>query len=319
MTRRFIIIFGLFTGLLFGCGAPVEEPSVEPDPDAALQAASGFGQESWGIGTNWYNYDSTTHAVTPRALVYTVGDTSFEVTNYYDERGTSGFFSLKTAEGALTLDANVKEVDVCVTLDPLAQIPCGEEADLVFGTLRRPLPEAGFAVANPGFWAIPKPGLEVWSAPSDSPDERTAIPSVAVDPSFSRVALRDGVHLQIDPEFSITAWTVAETADGWRFDVLCGEADYESDRPLAEADRATVELDRESSPVVIDLCRGRVEDASPWLGLWPSGDYDLVASTVDGELVLKLHPAALHWNWGESTGVVELEEAREAAVWEGLE
>ena len=67
--------------------------------DGLQRSASGLTPELYGPGSAWYNYASTTHALTPKDLVYIVkhGEslTLLELLDYYDERGESGFFSLR--------------------------------------------------------------------------------------------------------------------------------------------------------------------------------------------------------------------------------
>jgi hypothetical protein len=61
------------------------------DPDYAFEQGDG-----------WYDYDSTTHVLTPKPLVWVVktagGSTlKLEISRYYDDAGTAGFFTVHWA------------------------------------------------------------------------------------------------------------------------------------------------------------------------------------------------------------------------------
>ncbi|MFB6350547.1 MAG: hypothetical protein ABEN55_04655, partial [Bradymonadaceae bacterium] len=147
-------------------GNDTGDRSSGPPPGERPPIGDHFVQEAYGIGASWFEYDDANHTVTPRDTVYRIRrddlDALFEVTSYYDDRGESGYFSLRVRHRrddgwgesrALTLSRNAKESAVCVALDPLEQQACdGANTDLVFRTDLRTVPAAGFAVSNPAIY-----------------------------------------------------------------------------------------------------------------------------------------------------------------------
>jgi hypothetical protein len=63
--------------------------------DVAVAPASGW---STAPVDDWYDYDSTTHVLTPRAVTYALrtpaSTLKLEIENYYDDAGNAGFFTL---------------------------------------------------------------------------------------------------------------------------------------------------------------------------------------------------------------------------------
>ncbi|CAN0514644.1 unnamed protein product, partial [Laminaria digitata] len=167
-----VILSCALLSLAMACGGvettPPDPPAEELDTsDGRTRAASGLTPELYGLGASWYGYEPTTHAVTPRELVYIIqrGEalTLFEITSYYNARGTSGFLSLRsiTHDGAgwgdgvleVSLEDNIKEELLCLDATTLARTPC-ERATFALRTAFRPLPEAGFAVKEPAIYPL---------------------------------------------------------------------------------------------------------------------------------------------------------------------
>jgi hypothetical protein len=319
-------------GTVAGCGASADttSPVTANDSEITVDPDTGFAAEEWGVGGSWYNYDSSTRVVTPKDEVYAIVEADreiyFEITSYYDDRGESGRFSLTTGGEPIMLEGNVKEAPTCVAFEPLREVTCGEEAVVYFSTMRRPLPDGGFAVRNPGFWVIPAEGRELYviDAPSVAEvdpswqDDAEPVISVATTPSASRIADVEGVHIQIDGDLELTAWELVDNA----FEVRCAPADWENETPLAEATAKTVDFPGEPGLYTVKLCDGLVEPVQPNLGLWPdNGEYDLYIEIAEGtegaaDATLILYPGVLHWRWSTTDS---LDAVTDTAIWEGYE
>lgn len=124
-----------------------------------------FVEESYGIGMNWFNYGKKSHALLPIERIYRFerdGETIlFKLESYYNERGDSGYFSLKrqligaSSEDVelIALTSNAKEAPVCVNLKDAVETSCAEgDHDLVIRTDYREIAPAGFALSTPGFY-----------------------------------------------------------------------------------------------------------------------------------------------------------------------
>lgn len=180
----------LFALGLVGCSDIETTPTQQPDPTPETSvgrelAAKGFGVDPYAIGSQWYNYDSTTHALTPKALVWQIrkGDQPLaliEILSYYNDKGDSGYFTLSIAkhDGAqwqrpktLKLATNIKETHTCIDLDEASEVSCDTTgAELIARTISRVVPEAGFAVKNPA--------LFIRTHPTDDPAERMAVTEI---------------------------------------------------------------------------------------------------------------------------------------------
>lgn len=160
---------------LVSCGPAAQAP---PAPSTTIPeqvvtgaelAAQGYGEDPQEIGGAWYDYDASTHAITPKDAVFVSVSPGgelvamWEVASYYDERGESGVFTLRWRDRAaqgwgptreLTLSGNVKKDGAqCVAYSPGRQVSCEDEAAaLIFRTSWRPVVEAGFAVNNPSIY-----------------------------------------------------------------------------------------------------------------------------------------------------------------------
>jgi hypothetical protein len=84
----------------------VTEADVPPEGDAAWRTdeadADGDGEDET-LFIDWFDYDSSTHILSPKrrtTLLRTVEGAvvKFEVVDYYDDAGTSGFLSFRWAQ-----------------------------------------------------------------------------------------------------------------------------------------------------------------------------------------------------------------------------
>lgn len=272
---------------LTACGeAPTSsgdgESALTPPEDLATGlelAAEGFGLDPYAIGSDWYDYDGATHAVTPSDHVYALrrGEviTLLEVESYYDDRGESGVFSLRAREGggeveALTLDTNVKEEPGCVALSPLRQVSCDDsDAALILRTVWRAIPDGGFAVREPGLYVMshftdaPEQHIEVVRLGAGALEEvdeaidvlreRTPHPDASHAPELARVgwvhaeagaAPRRDLHLQVTAHMKLVQWQIAALREGdgeieLDLKIACQRVDFEEQAPFSEEHTAT--------------------------------------------------------------------------------
>src|SRR5690554_1030624 len=140
------------------------------DRDSEDLSVGAFGEafvkEPLGIQTSWFDYDSTTHAILPRAYIFRLekGDhtTLFRVKSYYTARGDSGYFSIErlqvgvpgAAPELIELTSSIKDGPVCLALAEGVETDCADARhDLIFRVEFRAVPGAGFAVSNPAIYA----------------------------------------------------------------------------------------------------------------------------------------------------------------------
>ena len=312
-----------------------------PPPDERPPIAERFVEEPYGIGAAWYDYDGSSHAVTPHDEIYRIrrGDLEalVEITSYYDDEGESGFVSLRArlrdSEGwreaeSLSLSSNVKEAPVCVGLDPLEQRGCGESgADLVFRTDLRVVPAAGFAVSNPamyvaGHHAGSGAAARMWRVEAEDvttlPDalDGERLVDVRQSPSVAAIRSREHVHLQATADMRLAQWRVAGVAEGEgareitirsRCVDLASTADAQT--PLAEAmvGESTISVSTAGAyrVALVDLCDREVVETreTPYGALWPQTDtFDLFVEEVDGEVAIRVAPGHLIWDWTAGAG-----------------
>lgn len=236
---------------LASCG--LNDQATQTPPGAALPAQlvtgralakEGYGEDPQEIGGQWYEYDSTTHALTPYAAVFALLDPQrepqalWEIESYYDARGESGVFSLRVRERegegfgaakALVLTGNVKtDGPQCIAYGPMRQVSCDSpERALIFRTSWRAVPEAGFAVNNPSIFLASHYALgeaqrlslaSINAATVDeialSPEEIKALPerlSAQAAPQHSRIGRLEGSHLdarylQVTATMKLVSW-----------------------------------------------------------------------------------------------------------------
>jgi hypothetical protein len=251
MVSERVVCFVFTLGCVLGCGdietTPVEAITSEVGESGRLAAGAAFGEETYGIGSHWYDYAAMSHVLTPRPYVYLIRRgtelSSLEIVSYYDEFGESGVFSVRTRwltdtgwapVVETTFEKNVKKSTVCADLAPFKLVDCDDDkARLVFTTALRAVPEAGFAVANPsiftkGSFSEGAEPTEVALVQADRieevmewPENPTLLTSAAYSPSLSRVgwilhpALTspvDDVQIQYTSGMNLVVWTVESTS-----------------------------------------------------------------------------------------------------------
>jgi|GEM_PF-6622 len=159
---------------LAGC-APLAVESTDAGPGEHTRR---FHQDAPALGGGWYEYDSTTHVLTPKAESYVlriqtpqgVRHTAFRPESYYDpETAESGRFTLQTsihngdwaAPRQLITSRSIRGGDP-LCLDVLAR----EERDcastnwhLQLRVQPKMVPEGPLVVAEPGFFVRSVPGM----------------------------------------------------------------------------------------------------------------------------------------------------------------
>lgn len=309
---------------------------VSDDADAPARVEQGFAQERYGIGAGWYEYDATTHAVTPMARVYRFdrGEESyaFEVDSYYSDEGESGFFHLRISrmqDGAwaaperLVLESSVKEAPVCVDLAATSVVDCSDDArDLVLRTDLRVVPAAGFAVQNPAIYAATHFGREaparLYYQPSESLEQAsdgwTALPNSASAPDTALLTSyldeeRSPLFLQATGAFEVALWRMEVADDTVTLWSTCSELESTSDAqpPLSTDSLVRHEVDwPEDGGHLLTLCGddGPAVASSydePLRGSWPSTDtFELFVERYDGRIAVRVAPGQLIWTSGES-------------------
>lgn len=240
-------------------------------------AATTLGPDPYEIGTSWYDYTQSTHVLTPRAHVYGLtrgGELQgiFEIQSYYNERGESGFFTLNTRtlnEGqwsdvsTLITSKNIKDDNICFDAQ-VHEINCTDpDAFLIFRIVRRALPDAGFAVKDPGIFLL--------SQYSDNPNEDQLIfveadsineidptelatqdprPSSAANPEDSRVGWLhdspegqpvDDIYFQVTSSLHAVLWKTTQIEHDAEaqtvsisFDALCQRVQFNNQRQFDE-------------------------------------------------------------------------------------
>lgn len=141
----------------------INQDLADPETDAAFEET--FVKDPYTIATSWFEYQSGTHAILPRAYIYrfeTEDETTlFQVKSYYTPRGDSGYFTMESqrvggedeAPRLLELTGSIKEGPVCVGLSESVEVDCDEGLhDLVFRVEYRAVPGAGFSVSNPAIY-----------------------------------------------------------------------------------------------------------------------------------------------------------------------
>lgn len=156
--------------VLAACERP---PVVGTEPDEPVIGTidiAAFAADTPVIGADWYDYELTTHVLTPKDQSYVIRIVdddddgfvyaAFAPQSYYDEQtGDSGIFTLAmsrfvdgawTAATSLQLSQNVKTADICLDLVDGAEVTC-PAGHLRIETNPRLIPEAGLVVAEPSF------------------------------------------------------------------------------------------------------------------------------------------------------------------------
>ncbi len=295
---------------------------------AGRKAATSFGVERYGISSSWYDYDGTTHVLTPRPKVYLIRNdtqlTAFEIDSYYNDRGDSGYFSLTGrtlvdgtwSELASFTTTNVKEAPVCLSAFPFGESSC-ESADLVLRTSLRAVPAAGFAVFNPAIFT--RSTVEVGQVDAETvtdietwDDSVSPLVSASADPSVSRVGWvihpdtqdpASHLHLQYTPNLNLVAWQVlsANVVDKIaeiELAVFCSEGEGQD---LQFGEQRTLNLAAKKGVSLATLCGdggSLTPSESAPAGLWPNSDtFDLLVDNLDTGVALRVAPGHLHKNW----------------------
>jgi hypothetical protein len=292
--------------------------------------------EAYGIGASWYNYNSATHAVTPRDQVYRFGPdgqaTAVRITDYYNDRGTSGHIRLKirrqsdgTWESVETIGhiGNIKEAPVCVDLQAGRTVDCGDDtADVLFRTDLRVVPAAGFAVQNPALYSTahfsddPEWVLGVGSGSSldPVPDAWNGVGDARLNPEHgllrpyldtSEGSLETPVMIQATAAFELALWRAEQldTSTGEvRLTAWCTELKNASEkqewaRPREPHSRI-IEWPSKGG-ILVDLCASGGptvvhEYSEPLRGRWPDSDtFGLVLERFDGMAAARIAPGHL--------------------------
>ena len=315
--RRALALLLLAAAALGACGSNSTPPRQDaaggggPPPLSDVTglelAALTLGPDPYVIGTSWYDYTQRTHVLTPRDHLYALrrgerASSIFEIESYYDDQGVSGAFTLRRRLrqdngqwGPIVsskLDGNIKRGDLCVD-ERLEQVGCERsEAFLIFRIVKRALPDAGFAVNDPGVFlraqrqANPNDdelvfyqaaSLESVEMSSLELDTSAARPSSALDPKHSRVgwlhdapdqAPRQEINFQVTTSMHVALWRaviierVEEGGIALELEVLCQRVDFQAQRGFnAEAlETIRVELPGEGvsayAGAQLTLCRG---------------------------------------------------------------
>lgn len=226
--------------------SPLTPPGTTPEAPATglLLAAQDLGLDPYAVGTRWYDYDPRTHVLTPKAEVYRLsrGATplaQLQIVRYYDARGESGSFTLRTQrygeegwedEAELDQLPNIKQAPLCLS-ERLEVVPCSrrDEVALVFRISQRVLPEAGFSVSEPGLFLnapftpdADAERLRLDTLAAASLDAASALevpelaPPSAADPQHSRVGwlhdsaqdleVRRDIQLQVTSSLHAAQW-----------------------------------------------------------------------------------------------------------------
>ena len=175
MRKATVIITSLML-VVAACERPpvgeVPVQAADTDDSASAEGSAvdlnAFVSDTAAIGADWYDYDGTTHVLTPSAItnIWRVTDSAsgtaqfaaVQPRSYYDENtGESGFFTLairRYRDGTygdvveLRTTTNVKTAAVCVDVLEPAVVPC-PAGHLRLETHPRLIVEAALVVAEP--------------------------------------------------------------------------------------------------------------------------------------------------------------------------
>lgn len=271
--------------LAVGCGSSVD-PGPKFDP---TQLPEGTAVEPWGIGDQWYDYDFTSHRVTPRKRSWVIvpadGDAYFlQVTGYYGKEGESGVprMEIRRWDGT-TFGAPqqwessariVGDTRVCLRFESGEETSCEGDYDLIWRTDRRPVPEMGFSIPNPGFYIQRREGLRVYqfentqppaSLPTGATDEITQIRSIFDTDAKPLLALSlitpEKSIFHLVASLQIAEWQTVINADATEIQIRarCVDAAV-THQKTALLDMApaelTLTLDELDTWTFIDLCGG---------------------------------------------------------------
>lgn len=165
-------------------GETTDPPASDLEDEPALDGApENAGIQSWGVGAKWYDYDGSTHAVSPsKEAWYLVRDDAtwhLSITRYYNDDGISGHPNMVvnkwdagssswTRVGEWLASEKVQAQRQCFRLDDPENPKKGDECnsfeyDVIWRSDFRAVPAAGFSIGNPAFYIATDKGGEVFN------------------------------------------------------------------------------------------------------------------------------------------------------------
>lgn len=309
--------------VLVACGSSESVPRGF-DP---TKLPEGTAVEPWGIGDSWYDYGFVGHFVTPaeRSWVITNDDGAYHlvVNNYYGPTGEGA--TPKVDIRTWTNDAWSPPVEwqaprsllgkppLCLRLADAQTVECADAYDIIWRINRRPVPEQGFSVSNPGIFVNRGPGIGVFQF-----EEKTPPATVPTEPSATAKRIRSifdsdaqpilpfdelqtgGSIFMLTARLKIAEWSVVKTSDG----TVVVKARCVDAKPTHAATDALdvppgelrIEGERQQWSFV-ELCG---DDGAPELatsldamkvGQWPDNTtFGLVIQTIDGQIKVWVSP-----------------------------
>lgn len=230
-----LLLLTLSACLFSAC--PDTESSKPFDP---TDLPEGTATEAWGIGDIWYKYTFSDHSVAPHPISWVVrtpdDDAYFmRIVRYYGDDGQSGRPTMWVArwnednqafdEAAEWNAGNpITETRLCIDLDRAETVSCDGDYDVLWRTDRRPVPEIGFAPANPGLYVDTRNGAEVYQYQGITPS--TELPTDEESISSKECAVEQSILEDDDatppedpdandrnPDCDLLPWRVASAFD----------------------------------------------------------------------------------------------------------
>lgn len=330
---------------LGGCGDDGAEVVPPPPPEDPYEntpsgdgAPQGLGLQSWGIGAKWYDYDGDTHSVLPTDEAWYVvrdGETwHLSINQYYNREGTSGHPDMIvqrwnansqswTRVGRWEASAKVGSLIQCFRLEAPASAKSGEECasfdyDVIWRADFRPIPTAGFAISNPGFYVATDKGGEVFNVQMKQPTSDLSLlateNSVRIRSIFDHDAISiieerffsegegssDNTVISLTGDLQAAQWRLVDNDGVISVQSRCASVNTTDPSLAPELNDApnSLELDLASAQAwtLIDLCGENgpsvafeLETLRP--GLWPSNNaFDLAIQKSDTGLTLWMTP-----------------------------
>lgn len=327
-----------------GCGDDGAEV-VPPPPEDPYEntpsgdgAPEGLGLQSWGIGAKWYDYDGDTHVVLPTDESWYFlrdGETwHLSINQYYNREGTSGYPDMIvqrwnadsqswTRVGRWEASAKVGSLIQCFRFDAPAAAKSGEECasfdyDVIWRADFRPLPGAGFAISNPGFYVATDRGGEVFNLQRKQPvsdldllnaDGAVRIRSIFDHDAVSIIEERffseteesaSNSVISLTGDLQAAQWRLVENGATIQIESRCVGVNTTDPALAPELNGSTQQLlaDLSDSPTwtLIDLCGEsgptiafELETLRP--GLWPSNNaFDLALQKSESGLTIWMTP-----------------------------
>lgn len=219
-----------------GCGDETQPPSeskdpapITPvDPPDSSDLLDDVMTESWGIGDQWYDYELSTHGISPQAISWVlVQDDAayfFRVLRYYGDDGESGkpAMIVRRWEGSafgeettIKIESSIRSAPACIRFDTAEVVSCDDvqHVNLVWRTDRRPIPEEGFAVGNPALYATSQHGAWVAQYASKTPPDALPIYAETIARDRCASALEEDTPTQRDPRCETHPWRISSIFD----------------------------------------------------------------------------------------------------------